>query len=119
MSRLLGPLPENAFVAAARDTIPAARERVTTTSTRGNLRGRGRGRSNASRGRSNAAGRGSTSKRGKGKKRGATKANLDGTTGPTSGTQRMIPDLNQEVTNFNVEEVPVSQNAPNHDNFWF
>jgi hypothetical protein len=27
MSRLLGPLPENAFVAAARDTIPIARER--------------------------------------------------------------------------------------------
>jgi hypothetical protein len=44
---------------------------------------------------------------------------FDGTTGPTSGTQRMIPDLNQDVTNFNVEEVPVSQNAPNHDNFWF
>jgi hypothetical protein len=92
---------------------------VTTTSTIGNLRGRGRGRSNASRGRSNAAGRGSTSNRGKGKKRGATEANLDGTASPTSGTQRMIPDLNQEVTNFNVEEVPVSQNAPNHDNFWF
>jgi hypothetical protein len=86
------------------------------------LRGRGRGRSNASKGRSNAPearGRGSTSKRGKGKKRGATEANLDATTAPTSGTQRMIPDLNQEVTNFNVEEVPVSQNAPNHDNFWF
>jgi hypothetical protein len=37
-------LPENAFVAAARDTIPEARVRVTTASTRGNLRGRGRGR---------------------------------------------------------------------------
>jgi hypothetical protein len=42
----LGPLPENAFVAAARDNIPTSRQRVTTASTRGSLtRGRGRGRS--------------------------------------------------------------------------
>jgi hypothetical protein len=45
----LGPLPENAFVAAARDSIPSGGQRITTASTRGNLRGRGRGRSNASR----------------------------------------------------------------------
>jgi hypothetical protein len=58
-----------------------------------------------------------TSKRGKGKKRAATEANLDGTALPTNATQRMIPDLNEEVPNFNVEEVPVSQNAPNLNDF--
>jgi hypothetical protein len=31
----------------------------------------------------------------------------------------MIPDLNEEVPNINVEEAPVSQNAPNLDDFWF
>ncbi|KAM0842294.1 hypothetical protein ACQ4PT_058448 [Festuca glaucescens] len=45
INRLLGPLPENAFVASARDNIPHSRVRVTTASSRGNLRGgRGRGR---------------------------------------------------------------------------
>jgi hypothetical protein len=116
VSRLLGPLPENSFVVAARDTIPPARERLTTTSTRGNLRVRGRGRSNASRGRSNA-GKCSTSRRGRWKKRIATEFNLEGTTVPTSATQRMIPDLNE--VNFIVEEVLISQNAPNLDDFWF
>jgi hypothetical protein len=49
INRVLGPLPENAFVQEARDSIPEARGRVTTASTRGNLRGRGRGRTNAPR----------------------------------------------------------------------
>jgi hypothetical protein len=41
MQRLLGPLPENAFVVEARETIPPARQRVTTASIRGSLRARG------------------------------------------------------------------------------
>jgi hypothetical protein len=49
MSRVLGPLPENAFAAAARESIPEPAIRVTTASIRGNLRGRGRGRSCATR----------------------------------------------------------------------
>lgn len=47
------PLPESAFVAAARESILLPNTRVTTASTRGNLRGRGRGRGRAS-SRSNA-----------------------------------------------------------------
>jgi hypothetical protein len=49
ISRVLGPLPDNAFIAAARDSIPSVGVRVITASTRGNLRGRGRGRSCATR----------------------------------------------------------------------
>uniref|UniRef100_A0ACD5V2X7 Uncharacterized protein n=1 Tax=Avena sativa TaxID=4498 RepID=A0ACD5V2X7_AVESA len=45
LTRVQGPLPENAFVVAARDTIPQATRRVTTATTRGRGRGRGRGRS--------------------------------------------------------------------------
>lgn len=45
ISRFIDPLPENAFVDAARENIPTARQRVTTASTRGSLtRGRGKGR---------------------------------------------------------------------------
>ena len=73
VSRVLGPLPENAFVAAARDSIPETRARVTTASTRGNLRGRGRGRSCATRQPSTrkeqSAEGGSSRGRGRGKKR--------------------------------------------------
>ena len=41
IQRFLGPLPESDFVVAARDTIPEARVRVTTASTRQAKRGRG------------------------------------------------------------------------------
>jgi hypothetical protein len=112
MERFLGPLPENAFVQAARDSIPAARERITTTSTRGKLRGRGRGTA-STRGRdqvkkrpqqANPTGRGTASTRGK-KRR-------------TEGSA--IPDLNEQVRDPSIEEVPVSQNAPpNDDQPWF
>lgn len=105
IERLLGPLPENAFVVAARESIPAARGRVTTASTRGRSRGRGtRGRSKAptaeptgtAEQRSN-----STRGRGKGKKRPASEI--------------LIPDLNEEVPTINIEEFFVSQNAPPFD----
>ncbi|KAM0882954.1 hypothetical protein ACQ4PT_031942 [Festuca glaucescens] len=44
-TRTHGPLPqESSFVQSARDSIPAATVRITTASSRGNLRGRGRGR---------------------------------------------------------------------------
>jgi hypothetical protein len=49
ISRVLGPLQYNAFIAAGRDSIPSVAVRVTTASTRGNFRGRGRGRSCATR----------------------------------------------------------------------
>ena len=48
INRVLGHLPENAFVVAARDSIPQPSVRVTTASSRGNLRGRGRGRGRTS-----------------------------------------------------------------------
>lgn len=44
VSRLVGPLPENAFIAAARESMPKPRVRLTTVSARGNPRERGRGR---------------------------------------------------------------------------
>ena len=120
INRLLGPLPENAFVVAARDSIPVSRVRVTTASTRGNLRGRGRGRG---RGRSNAptqAEQGNTSSgRGKGKKR---PANAQATGSRTrERAQSSIPDLNEQIHDQDAQEVPLSQNAPAaEDNFpWF
>jgi hypothetical protein len=108
MEMFLGPLPENAFVQAARDSIPAARNRITTASTRGKLRGRGRG-TTSTRGKkrpqqANPTGRGTASTRGK-KRR-------------TEGSA--IPDLNEQVHDPSIEEVPVSQNAPpNDDQPWF
>ena len=50
MNRVLGHLPENAFVVAARDSIPQPSVRVTTALSRGNLRGRARGTTSAPRG---------------------------------------------------------------------
>jgi hypothetical protein len=61
----------------------------------------------------------STSKRGRWKKRAATEANPEATTVPPSATQRTIPDLNEKVQYIIVEEVPLSQNAPNLDDFSF
>jgi hypothetical protein len=50
VSRILGPLPKNTFVTAARDSITPTRERVTTTTKRGSTRGgRCRGRPSTSR----------------------------------------------------------------------
>jgi hypothetical protein len=73
MARFQGPLPENAFVADARGSIPQATRRTTTATTRGRssatrARGRGRGRSaaptieaEASRGRGRGRGRSAAS----------------------------------------------------------
>jgi hypothetical protein len=102
-------LPENAFVVAARDSIPASRARVTTATTRGNLRGRGRGR-----GRSNApreVEKDNTSfGRGKGKKR---RTNTQVTESETRATTHSgIPDLNEQIVDQDVQEVPLSQSAP-------
>jgi hypothetical protein len=86
-------LPENTFVAAARESIP----RVTTASTRGSLRGgRGRGRTVAG----SVPAQGNNNKgRGKGKKRQRSVTDL--------------PDLNLDILqDDDVQEVPLTQNAP-------
>jgi hypothetical protein len=90
---------------------PAARERITTASTRSKLIGRGRGTA-STRGRNqvkkrpkqaNPIGRGTASTRGK-------KRRSEGSA---------IPDLNEQVHDPSIEEVPVSQNAPPNDDIWF
>ncbi|XP_047084571.1 uncharacterized protein LOC124695801 [Lolium rigidum] len=121
VDRFLGPLPENAFVAAARDSIPEPRARVTTASTRGSLRGRGRGKGS---GRSNSSAQGSGSRgQAKSKKRSA-EASTSGTPHvateiPNYAQERRaidIPDLNDYViTDLNAQEFPFSQNAPPTD----
>jgi hypothetical protein len=75
MQRLLGPLQENAFVVEARETIPPARQRVTTTSIRGSLRGRG-GRANNKK--KAAEDRGSKPARGRGRGSSKRKSAQDG-----------------------------------------
>jgi hypothetical protein len=130
VDRFLGPLPENAFVAAARDSIPEPRARVTTASTRGSLRGRGRGRgsgrSNAPRPQSktNSSAQGAGSRgQAKSKKRSA-EVSTSGTTHvateiPNYAQERRaidITDLNDDViTDVNAQEFPFSQNAPPTD----
>jgi hypothetical protein len=106
ISRVLGPLPENAFVVAARDSMPASGVRVTTASTRGNLSGRGKGRGRSGTPRQveqRTIGFG----RAKGKKR---PANSQATT--SQAAQSSIPDLNEQIPNQDVQEVPLSQSAP-------
>ncbi|KAM0830027.1 hypothetical protein ACQ4PT_066494 [Festuca glaucescens] len=130
VDRFLGPLPENAFVAAARDSIPEPRARVTTASTRGSLRGRGRGkgsgRSNAPRPQSktNSLAQGAGSRgEAKSKKRSAEASTSGtphvGTEIPNYAQERRaidIPDLNDYViTDLNAQEFPYSQNAPPTD----
>jgi hypothetical protein len=98
MNRLLGPLPKNAFVAAARDSIPPARQRITTASSRGSLRG-GRARGRTTKHRAEPMSRQGKSNRGKGKKR------------QRHGTE--LPDLNVDVLQDDGEqEVNLTQNAP-------
>jgi hypothetical protein len=114
VSRVLGPLPENAFVAAARDSIPPARERITTATKRGSTRGgRGRGRAGAPKN-PKATEQGS---RGRGKrKRGSVPAD-QGTSARRIDAD--IPDLNETIPEQQAQEVPVTQNAPTQDDFWF
>ena len=126
IQRYIGPLPENTFVVNARDSIPQGNMRVTTASTRGNLRGRGRARStativparrkrNSEASTSAAQAEPETSFRGRTRGRGYR-------TGPGSAHhllfgpnaqpqqqqgERNILDLN--------EEIPLSQNAPCDD----
>jgi hypothetical protein len=130
-------LPENAFVASARDNIPAPAVRVTTASARGNLRGRGRGRSCATREptkRKEPAGEaGSSRGRGKVRKKATTEeppiASRRGYNAGIGSAHYMIfgddeeqrrtrelPDLNAEVVpDMNVQEFALSQNAPHED----
>ncbi|KAM0881790.1 hypothetical protein ACQ4PT_032739 [Festuca glaucescens] len=136
VDRFLGPLPENAFVAAARESIPESRTRVTTASTRGRLRGRGRGTggSNAPRpqARTNASAQQGSGSRGraKSKKRSAEASTIGTTHVPdelpgargrkshrASNTgQNDIPDLNDDIfPDLNAQEFPLSQNAPPAD----
>ena len=124
MERVLGPLPENAFVVDARDSIPQPRARVTTAQTAGNLRGKGRGRSNAgkdqassSRGRRKATatplGPDDPAARGRKTRRVPTSTPTTEevvlVVSNASGT--FIPDLNA-LFEEDAQEVPLSQNAP-------
>ncbi|KAM0869263.1 hypothetical protein ACQ4PT_040790 [Festuca glaucescens] len=123
---VLGPLPENEFIASARDSMPQSTTRVTTASTRGNLRARGRGRATGGReataagtrgrGKRNATGHGTvdatTSGGRKTRKTNATVGNADAKT--TRG-HSCIPDLNDAIPELNAHEWPLSQNAPQAD----
>ena len=83
IDRVLGPLPESAFVVAARESIPQPRARVTTASSRGTLRRRGRGRTSAPRepGTSTVAAEQGNSSRGRRKsKKRSREASTSGTT---------------------------------------
>ncbi|KAM0917303.1 hypothetical protein ACQ4PT_009611 [Festuca glaucescens] len=125
-NRVLGPLPENEFIASARDSIPQSTTRVTTASTRGNLRARGRGRATGGReataagtrgrGKRNATGHGTvhatTSRGRKTRKTNSTVGNADANT--TRGHSG-IPDLNDAIPELNAQEWPLSQNAPQAD----
>jgi hypothetical protein len=91
ISRVLGPLLENAFVVAARDSILTSKVRVTTASTRGNLRGRGMGRGRGRGCASRQVEQGSTSfGRANGKKRPANALATGSETRPRA--QSSIPD---------------------------
>jgi hypothetical protein len=91
VSRLVGPLPENAFIAAARESMPQPRIRLTTASARGNLRGRGRGRG-GSRAPAIAA------KGGRGKRTSQAHGTCDGSTSRGRKSNKAeIPDLNDEA----------------------
>ena len=114
MERLLGPLPENAFVVAARDSIPQPKVRVTTASSRGNLVRRGRGRSSAPRESATSctqtAAQG-TSSRGRKKHSKITKFSAPRPTRTQDET--FIPDLNDAfILQEDAQEVLVSQSAP-------
>ena len=114
MSRLLGPLPENVFVVAARDSIPHSKNRVTTATTRGNLRGRGKGRNQAN-GAARSKGPAEQAKSSRGT-RNAKKRSVEISTSATTSTRARteeIPDLNAEfIPDVHAQEVPLSQSAP-------
>ena len=127
MSRLLGPLPDNAFVVAARESIPQSKDRVTTATTRGNMRGRGRGRNQANGvARSKGPAEQAKSSRGtRNAKKRSSHASTSATTqaaenpepvgGRTSRRARTeeIPDLNAEfIPDVHAQEVPLTQSAP-------
>ena len=112
MERVLGPLPENAFVVAARDSIPQPGIRVTTASSRGNLMRRGRGRSSAPRESttSNEATHQGTSNGGRKKAHKTSKFNAPRPANTQAAT--VIPDLNDPCTlQEDAQEVPISQSA--------
>jgi hypothetical protein len=125
-NRVLGPLPENEFIASARDSIPQSTTTVTTASTRGNLRARGRGRATGgreataagTRGRRkrNATGHGTvhatTSRGRKTRKTNSMVGNADANT--TRG-HNGIPDLNDAIPELNAQQWPLNQNAPQAD----
>jgi hypothetical protein len=101
-------------VAAARDSIPSARERITTATKIGSTRGgRGRGRTCASRNPKSIE-QGSR-ERGK-RKRGSVPADQ-----ATSSRRRddAIPNLNERIPEQEAQEVLVTQNAPTQDDFRF
>jgi hypothetical protein len=89
-------------------------ERITTATKRGSTRGgRGRGRAGAPRNPKSTE----QGSRGRGKrKRGSVPADQ-----ATSSRRRdaAIPDLNETIPEQEAQAVPVTQNAPTQDDFWF
>jgi hypothetical protein len=111
----------NVFAVVAMETVPQERVRVTTSSTRENMRGRGRGRTNAST-RANAASKqgAGTTNREKSKKRPtqdstaarASKSHKRAST-TTTTARRDVLDLNAKILpDLNALEVSLTQNAP-------
>ena len=96
MQRTLQPLPDSAFVASARDSIPAAN--VTTAMARGSVRGRGNAR-----GRSTARGAAATRGTGRGKKRkneASSSTSVPATGRPSTPTN--VPATRRASTSTNV-----------------
>jgi IS4 transposase len=87
IARVLSPLLENAFIVSARDSIPEARQRVTTVTARGSLMGRGRGRSTATRAQTRSAPRAQqqSSTRGRGRGQNLSKKKKKDVVATTSG----------------------------------
>jgi hypothetical protein len=128
--RTAQPLPESAFVAAAREEIPQARARLTTASIRGRANvaasrrgGRGRSTSRSTSRKRVAADVATTSGTAAAAPRGRSRRR-NYRTGPGSAYwllvgdeqqgRNVVPDLNAVLPE--EEEIPISQNAPTHGN---
>jgi hypothetical protein len=113
--RTHGPLPhESSFVQGAGDSIPDARVRITTASSRGNLRGRGKGRKTSA----HVPDNGHAASRGRGTRKRVSDASTSNNANKGRGRARtpatnntgIAPDHHGEG-----EEMPLTQNAPDPD----
>jgi hypothetical protein len=103
---------KSSFVAAARDQIPPTGVRVSSTQVRGRGRGRGRGRARVA-GQDQGQGRGRAEGQGRAKATTKRASNVASGSAKRQHQQANVPDLNVPV---DVNEAPVSQNAPHTQN---